>query len=37
MGRKATGRNPIYIGSVAGLLSDISTFAEFVSRSKKIY
>jgi len=37
MGRKATGRNPMNIGSVAGLLSDISTSAEFVSRSKKFY
>ncbi len=35
MGRKATGRNPINFGSAAGLLSDISTSAEFVSPSNK--
>ena len=35
MGRKATGRNPDNFGSAAGLLSDISTSAEFVSRSNK--
>jgi hypothetical protein len=35
MGRKATGRNPVNLGSAAGLLSDISTSAEFVSHSKK--
>ena len=34
MGRKATGRNPVDIGSAAGPLSDISTSAEFGSRGK---
>ena len=37
MGRKATGRNPDNFGSAAGLLSDISTSAEFASRSKNFY